>query len=221
MSVITMFRKEALRNQYKSSDIGGSVINNPPVLSTFIYILLGIFFVGLISVNSFSFSVNKYLEIKSSAENYTPLVYDKVMSVNDFYVKNGEAVSRDEALVSISILDNESTFDGVKSKVIRSPVDGFFFHTKIDENVLKPFEPLGYVLNTTGDDELSFWVSDKGDVDIKANDKVKLIIGGEVVEGSVTIVVGNNSLVDDKKLYIKIHKKHYGCLLYTSPSPRD
>jgi hypothetical protein len=208
-----MFRKEALRNQYKSSDIGRSLIKQPHIINNAILILIIVFIVSFFIVNTLTFSTNKNHKITVSSEHYTPLIYSQVVVINKHHTIDGEHVKKSQALISISTL---SGVNDLKNDLIRSPSDGFFFHAKIEKNILKPFEPLGYLLTISDGGELSFWLETNKNTHVKVNDRVKLIVNSQVINGVITIVIGNKSNIQEQKIYIKLESANYGLLSPTA-----
>ncbi|ATG79117.1 MULTISPECIES: hypothetical protein [Pseudoalteromonas] len=206
MSIVNMFRKEALRNQYKSSDIGKSLIKQPKIINNSIFILIAIFLFSFFIINILTFSTSKNLSVKVSPENYTPIIYNEVIIINKHLATSGESVKKDQKILSISKLNNESELN---TDFIRSPIDGFFFHSETENNITKPFEPLGYILNTPLDNELSFWILKNEKTNININDKVKIIANEDILNGIVTMIIGNKSNDKEKKVYLKLETRNY------------
>ncbi|MCF7520092.1 MULTISPECIES: hypothetical protein [Pseudoalteromonas] len=201
MSIVNMFRKEALRNQYKSSDIGKSLIKQPKVINNSILFLIFIFIAFFLLIKIISIPSSKSLAVKISAENYTPLIYSEVAIIKSYLSKNGGHVRKDQPLISISKLNNKSSLE---SDVIRSPSDGFFFHSKIDKNITQPYKPLGYLLTPPADGELSFWISNTNKINLNVNDKATLHINDEKITATVTMVINGISSEKEQKIHLRI-----------------
>lgn len=60
-----MFRKEALRNQYKSSDIGKSLIKQPKIINNSISALIAIFVFSFLVINVLTLSTKRSLTPRS------------------------------------------------------------------------------------------------------------------------------------------------------------
>ena len=201
MSIVNMFRKEALRNQYKSSDIGKSLIKQPRIINNSIFFLTATFIFLFISIEIIPIPSNRTVDIKIASENYTPLIYSEVVIIKKYLSQNGSTVRKDQALLSISKLNKKSNLE---TDLIRSPNDGFFFHSKIDENITQPYKPLGYLLTPPADGELSFWISNIKKINLKANDKITLFINNEELTASITMVINGISSDNEQKIHLRI-----------------
>lgn len=209
MSIINMFRKEALRNQYKSSDIGKSVIKQPTIINNSISALIAIFVFSFLVINFLTLSTKRSLDAKISPEHYTPLIYNEVVVINKHFAIDGESVKKNQQLLTISKFDGNSKLE---KEVIRSPSDGLFFHSLIEKNIIQPFEPLGYLLSTSSENELSFWVSSNENMSINVNDHVTLIVSNDEFKGVVTMVIGSNKNNKEQKIHLKLETNNYSKL---------
>tara|TARA_B100001059_G_scaffold236417_1_gene286795 strand:- start:7321 stop:8016 length:696 start_codon:yes stop_codon:yes gene_type:complete len=213
MSIVNMFRKEALRNQYKSSDIGRSLIKQPKVINNSISALIAIFIFSFLIINFVTFSTKKSHDAKVSPEHYTPLIYNEVVIINKSHATHGEMVKKNQPLLSISKFDSQNV---MKKDIIRSPADGFFFHSFADKNIIKPFEPLGYLLSPAAENELSFWVSSNNNMSIHVNDQVTLIVNNDELKGIVTMVIGSNKINKEQKVHLRLEANNYSKLSPTA-----
>jgi hypothetical protein len=93
-----MFRKEALRNQYKSSEIGRSLIKQPSIINQSILLLIALLLFGLFILTTLNFSTNKSIKVKVSPENYTPIIYNEVTIINNHYAIDGANVKKKPSL---------------------------------------------------------------------------------------------------------------------------
>ncbi|AQP99737.1 hypothetical protein B0W48_07985 [Pseudoalteromonas aliena] len=213
MSIVNMFRKEALRNQYKSSDIGKSLIKQPKIINNSIAALIAIFVFSFLVINVLTFSTKSSLDAKVSPEHYTPLIYNEVVVINKHFAIDGERVRKNQQLLTISKFDSNSKLE---KEVIRSPSDGLFFHSLIEKNIIQPFEPLGYLLSTSSENELSFWISSNENMSINVNDHVTLIVNNDELKGIVTMVVGSNKNNKEQKVHLKLEANNYSKLSPTA-----
>lgn len=204
-----MFRKEALRNQYKSSDIGKSLIKQPKIINNSISALIAIFVFSFLVINVLTFSTKRSLDAKVSSEHYTPLIYNEVVVINKHFAIDGESVKKNQQLLTISKFDSNSKLE---KEVIRSPSDGLFFHSLIEKNIIKPFEPLGYLLSISSENELSFWISSNENMNINVNDHVTLIVSNDELKGVVTMVIGSNKNNKEQKIHLKLEANNYSKL---------
>ncbi|MBB1335165.1 hypothetical protein H5200_13700 [Pseudoalteromonas sp. SG43-7] len=209
MSIVNMFRKEALRNQYKSSDIGKSLIKQPKIINNSISALIAIFVFSFLVINVLTLSTKRSLDAKVSSEHYTPLIYNEVVVINKHFAIDGESVKKNQQLLTISKFDSNSKLE---KEVIRSPSDGLFFHSLIEKNIIQPFEPLGYVLSTTSENELSFWISSNKNMSINVKDKITLIVNNDELKGIVTMVIGSNKNNKEQKIHLKLETNNYSKL---------
>lgn len=213
MSIVNMFRKEALRNQYKSSDIGKSLIKQPKIINNSISALIAIFIFSFLIINLLTFSTKRSLNAKVSPEHYTPLIYNEVVIIKKSHAIHGESVKKNQPLLSISKFDSKSE---MKKDIIRSPADGFFFHSFIDKNIIKPFEPLGYLLSPSSENELSFWISSDKNMSIHVKDKITLIVNNDELKGIVTMVIGSNKNNKEQKIHLRLEANNYSKLSPTA-----
>jgi len=200
MSVVNMFRKEALRNQYKSNELGRSLIKQPSIINKAIIVLLCVFIIGMLVINLSSFHTSKSYSASISPENYVPVVHNKRLIINKALVKEGTKVNNNTPLFSASSVNANGQMEQV---IVRANQSGYFFQERLAKNLIEPFQPLAYILPSEQSKDLAIWVNKSSNIYLKANQKVTLINQSTKIDGVISMVVGSDNN-KEQRIYIKV-----------------
>lgn len=211
MSVINMFRKEALRHQYKSQDFGHAVIKQPSIISNAILSLCAIMLVGLIAMQFMTLATNQSYSLKLSAENYQPLVMSKAVVIREQLADEGARVNRDQLLVNVSVIGaHEKTSS---QHHIRAFDNGYYFHSYADSNIIPAYTPIGYLLKQANAEDFAFWLQEKPKIPVRVGTLVTLMLDDKVIDGRVAMIVGSFVQGQGQKILVKISDNRHLSML--------
>ena len=108
MSIVSMFRKEALKHQYKSQEFGEAVIQQPSVLNQGILLLLFIALCFTIAIVVIPLATAKGYEVRSHDSNFQPVVLPKDVIVEDFAIYDGAQVTPNSIIGQVRYYPNNS-----------------------------------------------------------------------------------------------------------------
>ena len=201
MSVINMFRKEALRHQYKSQEFGHSVIKQPSIINQAIWGLCFTILVLIISTKFITLTSTQSFNVRIAVDNYHPLVVPSSSIIKQLLVNETEQVDKNQPIYLLSnINENEP-----KQYYLRSPLPGLFFHLNTDSNISAPYQAIGFILKNQSNNEFSFWLKDKPKKSILVGDQVTLTIDDKEIEGKISMMLGSFTNKKGKKVYIKLN----------------
>ena len=210
MSVISMFRKEALRNQYKSQEFGQSVIKQPDIINKAILTLTLIVLVGFIAMHFITLITKQTYDLTISAENYQPLVMPKAVVIGEQLITNGTKVAKHQRLARISIIDKEQKND---EHYLRASRDGYYFQSQTDSNIIPAYQPIGYLLKNIKQNDFSFWLQKKPASPVKIGESVTITIDEQTITGRISMVVGSFIKKRGLKISIKLDNNQHLSLL--------
>ena len=218
MSVISMFRKEALRQQYKTQEFGHSVIKQPNIINKAIMILMIIMLTTIIASQFITITTKQSYLLKVSAENYQPLVLANTVVINQQLVKNGTEVKKNQPLANISIISQ--TKEKNKEQYLTDPNAGIYFHSQINSTIVSAYQPISYLLKNNLTNDFIFWLTEKPKRTINVGDLVKIQFNQHIINGKVSMIFGE--YIDKKgiKLSIKFANNHYLTLLSPQSQPK-
>ncbi|MBL4941336.1 MAG: hypothetical protein JKY81_06675 [Colwellia sp.] len=223
MSVINMFRKEALRQQYKNQEYGHSVIKQPAIINKSIIFLCIILLIAFISIQFISLTTNQSYQLNSSAENYFPLVISQAVVVNEQLVKNGTMVNKNQPLVSISHISSTGKSDNQQyqnPQYLSATNTGYYFHAQVNQSVIPAYQPVGYLLKNNDDNEFVFWLRDRPKKEVKVGNTVEIILNSQKLQGRVSMIFGEYIVGEGIRIAIKLENAQYLALLSPQSSPK-
>jgi hypothetical protein len=211
MSVISMFRKEALRHQYKTQEFGHSVIKQPNIISYFIVGLCVVMLVIFIAIHYVTLATNNIYSLKISIENYYPLVKAESVVITDQLATAGTRVNKGQPIANLSMIDDLS--QSKSSYYLKAPVAGIYFQTLSDSMLVAAYQPIGYLLRNTSKNDFLFWLQEKPRKPIRVGESVSLIIDQKPIEGRVSMVVGTFIKGKGQKISIRLNNINHLSLL--------
>jgi len=218
MSVISMFRKEALRQQYKTLEFGHSVIKQPSIINKAIIILMVIILTTIIAAQFITVTTKQSYSLKTSAENYQPLVLADTVVINQQLVKNGTEVSKSQPLANISIINTLKEKN--KKEYLTAPNAGIYFYSQINSTIIPAYHPISYLLKNNLTNDFTFWLTEKPKKTINVGDLVKIQFNQKIVNGKVSMIFGEYIANKGIKLSIKFASDQYLALLSPQSHPR-
>ncbi|PAJ75944.1 hypothetical protein CJF42_02670 [Pseudoalteromonas sp. NBT06-2] len=211
MSVINMFRKEALRHQYKSQEFGHSVIKQPGIISKSIIGLCLIMLIGVICVQFITLTTNHTYNLQIAAENYQPLVMSKAVVITEQLVVEGENVNKNQPVANLNIIDDLGKLNN--SHYLRASISGYYFQPQTDSTIIPAFKPIGYILKHTALNDFSFWLQQKPKNPVKVGDIVTLIIDEQLIEGRISMILGAFNERRGQKISVRLDNTNHLSLL--------
>lgn len=211
-----MFRKEALRQQYKNQEYGHSVIKQPGFINKAIIFLCTIILIAFIGLQFITLATNQTYQLTTSVENYQPLVVSQAVVINEQLVKNGVVVKKNQPLVSISPINSVSESGERAHKndqYLRAENSGYYFHSQVDINVIPAYQPIGYLLKNSSDNEFVFWLHDKLQNKLKVGDLAEITLNSQVLHGKISMIFGEYVADEGIRIAIKLDDDQYLSLL--------
>ncbi len=200
MSIINMFRKEALRHQYKSQEFGHSVIKQPSIINKSILglcitILLFIFFIQFMTLST-SHTYNAML----GADNYSPLVMSEAVVISQQLVNEGTLVSKGQPLANINII-NEQQQTG-EHQYLTATKAGIYFQSQANSTIIPAYQAIGYLLDSSTADDFSLWLQQKPRRPVKVGQSISIIINDKTIEGRISMIVGSFIVGKGQKILV-------------------
>ena len=223
MSVINMFRKEALRQQYKNQEFGHSVIKQPTIINQAIVFLCIVMLIAFIGIQFITLATNQTYQLTTSVENYQPLVVSQAVVVNEQLVKDGIMVKKNQPLVSISRINSANKNDNKlhqSSHYLSATKAGYYFHSQVNKSVIPAYQPIGYLLKNNADNEFVFWLHDKPKGEVNVGDTVEIAFNSQTLHGKVSMIFGEYIVDEGIKIAIKLGDDRYLSLLSPQSTPQ-
>ena len=223
MSIINMFRKEALRQQYKNQEYGHSVIKQPDIINKAIIFLCTIMLVAFIGIQFITLATNQTYQLTSSVENYQPLVVSQAVVINEQLVKDGVMVNKNQPLVNISSINSASESEKKSHKnnqYLRAEKSGYYFHSQVNKTVISAYQPIGYLLKSNADNEFVFWLRDKLKNKVNVGDFVEITLNSQALHGRVSMIFGEYVADEGIRIAIKLDDDQYLSLLSPQSNPQ-
>lgn len=216
MSIINMFRKEALRHQYRSQEFGHSVIKQPSIINKSILGLCITIIVSVFAIQFVTLSTSHTYDIVLGADNYYPLVMSKAVVLSKQLVPEGTLVSKNQPLANINIISDLKKVD--KHQYLRAARTGIYFQSQEDSSIIPAYHAIGYLLDISSSDDFSFWLQEEPRKPISVGQSVTIIINDQSVEGRISMIVG--SFIDGKgqKILVKFTSTRHLSLLSPASS---
>ncbi len=223
MSVINMFRKEALRQQYKSQEFGHSVIKQPEIINKAIILLCVILIVAFISIQFITLTTNQSYQLNSSAENYQPLVMSQAVVINEQLVNSGSLVNKNQPLVNIMVIGTLIKKEGKqynKQQYLTASNEGYYFHSSLNSTIAPAYQPIGYLLKKNIENDYIFWLTERPKNEIEAGDMVEIRFNQKILKGRISMLFGEYIKNKGLKISIKFNDAQYLSLLSPESAPK-
>jgi len=188
MSYFKLFRKEALRQQYKSQEFGETVIEQPMLLNKALLGLLVLLALFSLLALSVPFASKQQLTAQLHDANFTVLVSPSPVVVDKHLLPDAGFVAAHQAVSQIRYFPELSQKQ--TTEVLRSKESGFYFSVAATGTVVPAFQPIARVLLKNEEQLYFFWLSDISADQIQPGQPVKLVVGRSEVAGLVHSVIG-------------------------------
>lgn len=188
MSYLKLFRKEALKHQYKSQEFGDSVIEQPLALNRSLLILvvtLGLFFAlvasyPLVSTQTYSLTVHD--------SNYLPLVSPVPLTLDRHLLVDGSEVNAKQAVSQVRIFKSDSRVEEID--VLLSPETGYYFAGATAGTSVPAFQPLAKILRHNPENIYFFWLIESNPQRFKPGQTIVLQTGTKRATGIIHSIIG-------------------------------
>ena len=200
MSYLKLYRKEALKHQYKSQEFGEAIVQQPQSVShgilllAFCLVLLGLAVLIVPLATSVSY------QVRSHESNFQPIVFPYPVVVDEFRVFDGTEVLPDSVIGQVRYYPDGSVEQ--KFQAVKAMDAGFFFAGAEVGTTVSALQPIAKILRQNRNNLFHFWLD--GDIPQVAenNQKVELVVGNLSVTGQ--IVSMQNSLSGGTKISVKL-----------------
>ena len=153
MSLVNLFRKEALKNQYKSAEFGEAIVTSPSLVNYAILLLLASVFILVFLAIVVPIVGEKQLGMSSHESNYYPIVFPEKSIIERHYISNGSSISKDTNVSQIRYFEAKKHETTV---ALTGNESGNFFYTSEPGEVVAAFAPIGKVLKRNPHDTYTF-----------------------------------------------------------------
>jgi hypothetical protein len=188
MSYLKLFRKEALKHQYKSKEFGDSVIEQPLALNRSLIILgaaLGLFFIlvlsyPLVSTQTYALTVHD--------SNYLPLVSPVPLTLDRHLLLDGSAVNANQAVSQVRVFKADSRVEEID--LLLSPEAGYYFAGATAGTSVPAFQPLAKILRHNHENIYFFWLIESNPQRFKPGQTIVLRAGTKRALGTIHSILG-------------------------------
>lgn len=188
MSYLKLFRKEALRHQYKPQEFGESVIHQPLLLDkALIAMFIAISLLVSLAVIYPFVSIDR-LSLEAHESNYSPILYPSPLVVERHLHPDGSRISRDQMITQVRTFDASSRREQVE--LISSSESGVYFSILNAGATAEAFQPIAKVLRSNDDHLFFFTLVGSKSEQLKPGQQVKLMAGQSQAIGKVHSVIG-------------------------------
>lgn len=188
MSYLKLFRKEALRHQYKSQEFGESVIQQPLLLDKALLIM--VIAVGLLMSLAavYPFVSTERLSLEAHASNYFPIVSPTPIVVERHLHPDGSRINREQLITQVRSFDAGSRREQVD--LMSSNESGVYFAVVNAGTTAQAFQPIAKVLRSNDDYLFFFTLTGAKAEQLKPGQLVILTAGHHRASGKVHSVIG-------------------------------
>jgi|GEM_PF-1487473 hypothetical protein len=188
MSYLKLFRKEALRQQYRSQEFGDSVIQQPLLLDKALWIMLAAVCLLLGLAVVYPFVSTERLSLAAHESNYFPILSPVPIVVERHLHPDGSRINREQIITQVRTFDTVSRTEQVD--LIRSNESGVYFSMVNAGTTAQAFQPFAKVLRINDDHLFFFSLSGAKAEQLKPGQLVQLKAGQQQGKGRVHSVIG-------------------------------
>lgn len=188
MSYLKLFRKEALRQQYKSQEFGDSVIQQPLVLDkALLAMVLAVCLLMSLAV-VYPFVSTERLSLTAHESNYFPIVSPTPIVLERHLHPDGSRVNRDQVITQVRSFDAGSRREQVD--LLSSSESGVYFSVVNAGTTAQAFQTIAKVLRINDNHLFFFTLSGAKAEQLKPGQLVQLKAGHHQANGKVHSVIG-------------------------------
>ena len=200
MSALTLFRKEALKQQYKARVYDEAAQAQSQKINKVLYVMLGGIGFLLAFVLACPVHIAKLLAATPLELNYIPVVFPEAAIVERLYVQDGDEVFRDMPISQLRYFKSGNI--NAEYETVRSPANGCYFQMAASGRFILPFQQIGKLLKEPRSGSYVFWVESNNAL-IEKNQSVSILSSGARAKGYITSVA---SFLNGKaKITIRLH----------------
>lgn len=192
MSNIRLFRKEAVRHQFRSQEFGEAVIEQPRLLDkAIIYLGGGVLLMGLAAA-AIPLSGVRAVALQPAMDNYQPVVMARPAVIAQQMLRNGARVMARQPVAKVRLFPESG--ESEITEWVHSPESGIYFPVKEQGTLTEPYQPIAYVLRENSDNQYGFWLQDaEQNKNILPGQPVRLVIGRTTMHAKIVEVSGHYS----------------------------
>lgn len=188
MSYLKLFRKEALRQQYKSQEFGDSVIQQPLLLDkALLVMIIAVFFMLFLAI-IYPFVSTERLNLAAHESNYFPIVSPVPIVVERHLHPDGSRINREQVITQVRTFDVTSRIEQID--LISSNETGVYFSMLNAGTTAQAFQAFAKILRVNNEHLFFFTLSGAKSEQLKPGQLVTLKAGQHQAKGKVHSVVG-------------------------------
>ncbi|MGP9802697.1 hypothetical protein [Rheinheimera sp. NSM] len=188
MSYLKLFRKEALRQQYKSQEFGGSVIQQPLMLDKALLAMVIAVCLLISLAVVYPFVSTERLSLAAHESNYFPIVSPTPVVVERHLHPDGSRINREQVITQVRTFEAASRREQVT--LISSSESGVYFSVINSGTTAQAFQTIAKVLRINDDHLFFFTLSGAKAEQLKPGQLVQLSAGRHQARGKVHSVIG-------------------------------
>lgn len=188
MSYLKLFRKEALKHQYKSQEFGSSVIEQPALLDrSLLVLIIGVVLLFILVASFPLISSQRYLlDIHDS--NYLPLMSPVPVVIERHLYQDGSLINTKQAVSQIRFFQNDSREHAVE--LLHSTDAGFYFALAATGEAVPAYQPIARILRINPEHLYFFWLTESNIERLKPGQQIELQAGQYEASGLIHSIVG-------------------------------
>ena len=188
MSYLKLFRKEALKYQYKSHEFGESVIEQPGLLDRALIVLVAVLVLFGLLVLSYPMITSQQYPLTVHDSNFYPLVTPYPVVLEKHLVRDGVAIGMQQSVSKVRFFHPDSREE--LSRLLRSQQDGYYFGIAAEGSTVEAYQPVAKVLQTAKANIFYFELSSNRELEITTGQKVMIKASNLVATGVIDSMLG-------------------------------
>ena len=157
--------------------------------------------VGIIAIQFVQLTTKHAYSINISEENYQPIVMSKAIVIIKQLIDDGAKVKKNQPVVHIRFIQDNG--DASPTQHMMASANGVYFHSQVDSPIIKPYQPIGYLLKYNLQTDYLFWLTEQPNKPVKVGSLVILMIENREIKGRVSTVIGSHIEGKGQKISIK------------------
>lgn len=187
MSIVNMFRKEALKQQYKSQEFGEAVVEHPAIIGQGIWLLIICLTLFCLAILVVPLITSKNYIIHAHESNFKPIVFPYPVIIDKHYITDGAKVNSQILLSQLRFYSDGQLTEKYQS--IRSNGPGIFFASAEVGTTVKALDPIAKLLLNSKTNQYEFWLESNEKIDVNSNQIIQLTSGQHTVKGKIISIL--------------------------------
>lgn len=209
MAALNMFRKEALKQRYKSQEYGEAIVVAPEAINKAIWVILCAIalmtFVALIT----PISSTRYVAIRPHETNFKPIVFPHNAIVERHFVDDGQNVQRQQGVSRIRYFSGNDLQP--QFQTLLSDEAGSYFPVAEPGEKVDALDPVGKLLKDTGSDYYIFWIDEAHPETLEKDQSVQVVT--QNLSSNAVIVAVVASVAGKTKVILKLSHPYQKAIL--------